>query len=76
MLEDKSIFQNPLEKEASSGKSQDADEKTQDFRLKMVKESFIEWFSQTYMDKEGNLFDSKGNLLAKVKFELQKYPQV
>ncbi len=69
MLEDKSIFQNPLEQEASSGKSQDADEQTQDFRLKMVKESFFEWFSQTYMDKEGNLFDSKGILLAKVKFE-------
>ena len=74
MLEDKSIFQNPLEQEASSGKSQDADEQTQDFRLKTVKESFFEWFSQTYMDKEGNLFDSKGILLAKVKFELQKYP--
>ena len=67
MLEDKKMFQNPLEKEVSNG-NQDADEQTQDFRLRMVKESFFEWFSQTYMDKEGNLFDSKGNILAKVKF--------
>lgn len=37
-------------------------------RLEMVREVFFEWFSRTYIDKNGILFDSEGKILAKVNF--------
>jgi hypothetical protein len=68
MLEDTKIVVNSFEKDYPAGKSSNLDEINEDIRLKLMKELFLEWFSKINLDKNGYLFDSKGNILAKVFF--------
>jgi hypothetical protein len=60
MVESKKSF----EKDFPLGKKSN-----EDVRLKAMKELFLQWISKTYMDKNGNLFDLEGNILAKVRFK-------
>ncbi len=75
MVEDKKLFiVKSLEKDSTLRKSSCLEEKEEDLRLKVMKEKIIEWFSKTYMDNNGNLFDSEGKILAKVRLKfLVKY---
>jgi hypothetical protein len=74
MVEDKKLFIKSLEKDSTLRKSSCLEEKEEDLRLKVMKEKIIEWFSKTYMDNNGNLFDSEGKILAKVRLKfLVKY---
>ncbi len=68
MLEGTRIAVNSFDKDYPAGKSSNLDEANEDIRLELMKELFLEWFSKINLDKNGNLFDSKGNILAKVFF--------
>ena len=70
MVEDKKLFIKSLEKDSTLRKSSCLEETKDDLRLNVMKETILEWFSKTYMDNNGNLFDSEGNILAKVNFNL------
>jgi hypothetical protein len=73
MVDDKNLFLKYIERDYPLGKSSNLEENNEDIRLKVIKEKILEWFSKTCMDNSGNLFDSEGNILAKVNIKFLKY---